>query len=307
MSGYDIDQPPPPPLPPSPPDWSPAGWSEIAQEYPGLPSAYSHPPPPPRPHPSPRWALKSPGSRFSTGHYGSRTCGARLAAIDITRGLDTIRSYYRIVFALVRGSDHRPSLPVELVISICKYAEFISPVINRSLSDHTNCSRFPCMPRIICCYAGKPPPRILHTAIRTGPLLLPDLRALGEVTITIQFRKSSYWERESFFIKIHRGVTSSEVINGPNSSEMVWPCFESENLEVGGHTGPGPAFRAVEFSQCRIIDKSHEIWDFFQPGDQLEVAQRGESGDLPQNKGFEVTVCVRNRWEPTPAMLALAR
>ncbi|KAG8730018.1 hypothetical protein FRC12_020559, partial [Ceratobasidium sp. 428] len=285
MSGYDIDQPLPLPLPPSPPDWSPAGWSEIAQEYPGLPSAYFHPLPSPPPHLSPLWALELPGSRFSAGHYGSRTCGA-LPEIDTTQGLDTIRNYYRIVFALARGLDHRPSLPVELVICVCRYASFISPVINKSLSDHMNCSRFPDSPRIIRCYAGEPPPPILNTAVRTGPILLPNLRALGEIAINIWFCGGPQWERESFFIKIHPGVTSSEVINGPNSSEMVWPCFKSENPEIGG---PGSAFRPSESGQCRIIDKSHEVWDHFQPGDQLEVAQRGQTWDFPQNKGFEVT------------------
>ncbi|KAG8771521.1 hypothetical protein FRC12_003556, partial [Ceratobasidium sp. 428] len=68
---------------------------------------------------------------------------------------------------------------------------------------------------------------------------------------------------------------------------------------------PGAFSMPPSMGRRRVIDKSHKIWDYFQPGDQLEVAQRGDSWDC-QTKGYEVTVCVRNQWEPTPAMLAWA-
>ncbi|KAG8749243.1 hypothetical protein FRC12_013508 [Ceratobasidium sp. 428] len=270
MSGYDTGQPPPPPLLSIP--------SSGCYNLEG-----------------------APGCRFYAGHYASRTCEGLQPAIDMTQSLVTIRNYYRIVFALVRGSDHRLSLPVELVICICKYAGFISPVINRSLSDHMNCSRFPPLPKKnkwLCPFAS-----VLHKAARTGPLSLPDSRALGEIEMTVQSRKTLRGQWESFFVRIHRSATPSEEEIEPHISELVWPCFDSEtpNLEGGAGT-----FSMPSIGRRRVIDKSHEIWDYFQPGDQIEVAQRGETFDYPQTKGFEVTVCVRNRWEPAPAMLALA-
>ncbi|KAG8778525.1 hypothetical protein FRC12_024938 [Ceratobasidium sp. 428] len=219
----------------------------------------------------------------------------------MTQNLVTIRNYYRIVFALVRGSDHRPGLPVELVICICKYAGFISPVISRSLSDHMNCPRFPPLPKRnkwLCEFAS-----VLHKAARTGPLFLPDLRALGEIEIIVQSRKALSRKWASFFVRIHRSATSLEEEDEPHISELVWPCFDSETSNLEGEV-VAPSMPSVE--RRRVIDKSHGIWDFFQPGDQLEVAQRGETFDFPQVKGFEVIVCVRNQWEPTPAMLALA-
>ncbi|KAG8778530.1 hypothetical protein FRC12_024943 [Ceratobasidium sp. 428] len=293
MLGYGIGQPSPSPAPP-PPSGSIAGGPNITQEDPNLPGAYSQRPPP-LSQPSPLWDLELPDSCCSTGHYDSRIYFRAFQAINIMQRLDIIRNYYRVMFTLIRGSDHRSSLPVELVICICKYAGFTSPVVNKSLSDHMNCPRFPRKTRIVYSHIG-PPPLVLHTAIRIGPFSQVDVRAVGEITVAIQSFKASYWQWKNFFVKIHRDAISSEIEN-----ELVWPCFESQNSIFGTPVVFGP----VGSNQCRIIDKSHEIWDFFQSGDQFEIAQMGEPREVPQER-FEVVVRVRNWWEPTPAMLSLA-
>ncbi|KAG8771520.1 hypothetical protein FRC12_003555 [Ceratobasidium sp. 428] len=164
-----------------------------------------------------------------------------------------------------------------------------------------NCPRFPPKPKRNMW--GFPSAPVLHTAARTGPLFRPDLRELGQIEITVQSHQVSPWKWESFFVRIYRGALLPEEDDKPHIRELVWPCFDFETPESKGEVVP---FSLPSIGQRSVIDKSHEIWNYFQPGDQLEVAEREETWDFPQTKAFEVTVCVRNRWEPTPAMLALA-
>ncbi|KAG9079165.1 hypothetical protein FS749_008766, partial [Ceratobasidium sp. UAMH 11750] len=126
----------------------------------------SPPPPPPKPMFVPR--------------TGNRGCCERkiYRSMDSLEALALTRNYYRIVFALLRGSERRPNLPVELVARICQYANFTSPNINKSLSDHRCCLRHRPSPKIMCCFYSPPPPEI-YMVLRTGQISRQELRVLG--------------------------------------------------------------------------------------------------------------------------------
>jgi hypothetical protein len=120
-------------------------------------------------------------------HQGHRECCQRdvYYSIDKLKALSTVQNYYRIAFALIRGGNDRPSLPLEIVTLICRGAGFLSPYLNKDLSDHLGCHRF--MPTIypIYCFRGKCPPPTINKVLRIRSLQADVLYSIGQVEIIV--------------------------------------------------------------------------------------------------------------------------
>ncbi|KAG8738277.1 hypothetical protein FRC10_007077 [Ceratobasidium sp. 414] len=209
----------------------------------------------------------------------------------------TIRNYYRIVFALLRGSSSRRGLPLELVTYICRYAGFTSLHLNKSLSDHLQCQRFQSL-SLPSWVRKSERPKTMNTVLVSGQISAQTLRTLGKVEIVATRsrgcrRRAPRGHWNNFSIKIRRQAgPNSNAEFGQDISEMTWPCFEAASK---GRTDQRRA----------IIDQSHEIWDYFQPGDRIEVAQNDHIWNLPEH-GYEVVIRVWDLWGPTSNVLALA-
>ncbi|KAG9081673.1 hypothetical protein FS749_007475 [Ceratobasidium sp. UAMH 11750] len=209
----------------------------------------------------------------------------------------TIRNYYRIIFALVRGTDNRRGLPLELVTYIYRYAGFTSPHLNESLSDHLQCTRFPALSLPPWIHSSEHP-KTMNMVLLSSQISAQELRALGKMEIVAKRSPGSrrrmprgHWN--NFFIKIHRQADSnSNPESGKDLSEMTWPCFEVTSK------GKGDQRRAT-------IDQSHEIWDYFQPGDRIEVVHDDYIWNIPE-QNYEVVIRVWDLWESSSNVLALA-
>ncbi|KAG9076490.1 hypothetical protein FS749_011739 [Ceratobasidium sp. UAMH 11750] len=241
-------------------------------------------------------------SRYASNEAGAplrlECCDRSVYITEKSQIEATIRNYYHIIFALVRGTESRRGLPLELVTDIYRYAGFISPHLNQSLSDHLQCKRFQPLsfPAWIRNHGG---PITMKMVLMSRQISAQALRALGQVEIVAKRSRNprprvaerGHWD--NFFIKIHRQADSSSNPEfGEDSSEMTWPCFETAPK---GNSGQRRA----------IIDQSHEIWDYFQPGDRIEVVQNDYVWNIPE-QGYEAVVRVRDLWEPSSNMLSFA-
>ncbi|KAG9076045.1 hypothetical protein FRC06_009744 [Ceratobasidium sp. 370] len=137
----------------------------------------------------------------------------------------------------------------------------------------------------------------MNMVLMSGQISAQALRPLGKVEIVAKRargcqRRASRGHWNNFFIKIHRQADSnSNPEFGKDISEMTWPCFEATSK---GRTDQRRA----------IIDQSHEIWEYFQPGDRIEVVQNDYVWNIPEH-GYEVVIRVWDLWEPSPNVLAL--
>ncbi|KAG8721327.1 hypothetical protein FRC09_008047 [Ceratobasidium sp. 395] len=131
----------------------------------------------------------------------------------------------------------------------------------------------------------------------TSPVSLSTLRALGQVEILARrVQRKHRAERghwDNFIIRINRQAGSQPSSEeGRDISDIEWPCFAG-------------ASKKRRDQRQMIMDRSHEIWVYFQPGDRIEVGLKGRSWVLPEDN-YEVSVRVWDLWKPSPEMLALA-
>lgn len=98
----------------------------------------------------------------------------------------TLVNYYRIAFALIRGDAHRPRLPLELVLYICRYAELTWSSPNRVLSGlHAWAGQ---SSRRICGnFIRNPPPRGLVPLVKTEPLTREALSSIERIEVFVKF------------------------------------------------------------------------------------------------------------------------
>lgn len=96
----------------------------------------------------------------------------------------TLENYYRIVFALVRGDSHRPRLPTELVVLICRHADFTCPFPNKELSARRRWTGY--RER----YTGSNiDSEQLIPLLKTAPLSMQALRSARMIEMVVQFRR----------------------------------------------------------------------------------------------------------------------
>ncbi|KAF8596648.1 hypothetical protein BDV93DRAFT_548266 [Ceratobasidium sp. AG-I] len=230
---------------------------------------------------------------------------------DADRPLDANsvpRHYYLIVFALIRGGLGRRRLPLELVDYIWKLAGLRRPYPNKLLSARFVGTRAP--PRRYCTTGlwGMGPPK-LQSLLKTPPLILRNgcrpfikqaeivVRFVSEIERTIRWPE---WDR--FFIRVSRPNKSQTTIDG--IEEKSWNCFDltqpPENC-TSSETEEIPP----EAERRAIIDQDHEIWQYVQPGDSLEVAVNSHRVTFPDNR-CDAVIRIFERWEPSSAMMRLA-
>ncbi|KAG8721329.1 hypothetical protein FRC09_008049 [Ceratobasidium sp. 395] len=134
--------------------------------------------------------------------------------------------------------------------------------------------------------------------LMTIPMSLSALQTLGRVEILAKRVKGGYWvERghwSNFVIKINRQAGSkSSPEEDHDSPNIKWSCFEGSSKKRSDQ-------------RQMIMDRSHEIWSYVQPGDRLEVGLKGRSWYYLPEDSYEVSVRVWDLWKPSPEMLALA-
>lgn len=114
--------------------------------------------------------------------------------------LVTSKSYYRTVFALVRGDAHRPALPFELVVYIIQYAELVSPCPSKSLSDYFT-------------YRPSPRPKApfdirRHVQLlKTSPFTANNLRTIRSIEAVVNFVNYSRYKVSKLHARGPHGIT----------------------------------------------------------------------------------------------------
>ncbi|KAF8600671.1 hypothetical protein BDV93DRAFT_525254 [Ceratobasidium sp. AG-I] len=221
----------------------------------------------------------------------------------------TLRHHYHVVFALIRGGLGRRRLPHELVDYICKLVGLSRPYPSEQLSARFVGTRFP--PHRICGTGlrqmGSPK---LQSFLKTPPLSLQnDCRLVIEkAEIVVRFvreleqivRYPEYWNR--FFIRVSRPNGSQKAID--DIEEKSWNCFDLVESSENRTSSETPEI-APETERRIIIDEDHEIWQYIQPGDSLELAVKCHHITLPDNR-CDAVIRVFERWEPSSMMMRFA-
>ncbi|KAF8592961.1 hypothetical protein BDV93DRAFT_567094 [Ceratobasidium sp. AG-I] len=234
---------------------------------------------------------------------------------------DTLANYYRLIFALFRGDNHRPPLPFELVIYIARLSELASPYPSKLLSSLLTWKPSP--PRIFIGVLY--PSRLIHL-IKTPPLPQDALRTICKIEVTVNFvestrfkvrtllvkcsigrmyikptytQRAGYWNQ--FHIDISTRAKASEDNTTPEPDErLTWPCFEPVPSEESRQDNqPSEKFERIRHS---VIGCDHEIWQHVVPGDCIEVSVMTQPIDTP-NDYCEAVIRVYKAWEPSLEML----
>ncbi|KAG8721328.1 hypothetical protein FRC09_008048 [Ceratobasidium sp. 395] len=242
-----------------------------------------------------RRMLRYAGDKASTSET-LKCCDRIVYTTTDQTAAEQLQNYYRIIFALVRGAGPgaRRGLPLELVTYIYRYAGFTSPYLNKPLSDHLKCQRF--TPLSLPDWVRKSSvSKTTNMILVTCQISASALQRLGKVEIVAKRargRRGNPGHWDNFVIKINRQADSKSHPEADHSiSDIEWPCFEG-------------ASKKKSDERRLIIDQSHEIWDYFQPGDRLEVGQKDYPWAHPE-KLYEVSVRIWDLWEPSSKVLAL--
>ncbi|KDN49261.1 hypothetical protein RSAG8_01963, partial [Rhizoctonia solani AG-8 WAC10335] len=84
-----------------------------------------------------------------------------------------------------------------------------------------------------------------------------------------------------------------------DDSPLSWPCF-THNSNLPPDAEPQPSDPGA-----MVVDKSHELWDWIEPGDWLEVTVRAHYSWELASFRMDGALWVFKDWEPSAAMFQL--
>ncbi|KAF8705434.1 hypothetical protein RHS03_05687, partial [Rhizoctonia solani] len=204
-----------------------------------------------------------------------------------------LRLYYTTVKALALSSLSRPALPVEVILCICQLAGFVDPWPNRSLYAEVAFDRGAVDTSIesgssneIRPWLCSPPlsSLFLKKAWRAEPCIHPAEPVMSR---THAFRP------DELIVRIARDPFNRGYKTDSEGRELGW-----KYLTTGTARQP--------ITPLRTFDHCHEIWEWIEPGDSIEVAVDAAGWYFPNIRSeWGVSLRIYTLWEPSEAMLRL--
>ncbi|KAH7326824.1 hypothetical protein B0J17DRAFT_680800 [Rhizoctonia solani] len=207
----------------------------------------------------------------------------------------TLHLYYTTVKSLALASISRPGLPVEIIIYICQLANFTNIWPNKSMYAEVAFDReataaespialgssneirpWLCTPPLL--------PSILRKACLVEPCIHPSEPMMSR---THAFRP------DELVIRIQTGTCPDQYKTDMNGKEFTWRYLTSQI----SHEPAAP---------LREFDQHHEIWQWLEPGDRIEVAVEAAGWYFPNIRSeWGASLRVYTLWQPSEVMLAL--
>ncbi|KAH7343216.1 hypothetical protein B0J17DRAFT_641468 [Rhizoctonia solani] len=220
-----------------------------------------------------------------------------------------LRTYYTSVIALRH-------LPPELILHICQLAGFTSPWpdTDSSTTVRHKPSRFQRSVfrtseanKIVPWIRTSPIPRNTANTIQRVEVRAyshapyPASKAVGSIYFNPLSSGTSqrrvFWR--NFGLRVVSPANRKQAKSRHDDSPLSWPCFtHNPNLPPDAEpqpSDPGPM----------IIDKSHEIWEWIEPGDWLEVTVRAHYSWELASFRMDGALWAFKDWEPSAAMFQL--
>ncbi|KAF8601900.1 hypothetical protein BDV93DRAFT_607854 [Ceratobasidium sp. AG-I] len=203
-----------------------------------------------------------------------------------------VATYYRVVFALIRGNKRRPGLPFELVIYIVRVAGLTLPYPRRDISRRLRWRpNFPDE----CGWGLERMPVKLIPMLKTASFTQDALRDISRVEVVVNFVENTQYYSADYWNKFYIGISERAKASKDNTSEsssktLAWRCFDSI---------PSTTFKPM----CRsIIGPKHKIWQYMRPGDFIEISVMTKALLSPKDY-CEAVIRVYKKWEPSSEML----
>ncbi|CAE6530240.1 unnamed protein product [Rhizoctonia solani] len=205
---------------------------------------------------------------------------------------ELIKAYYTAYIGLLRGSSSRRAIPPELVLYICRLAEFECWYTKRAPKGHSRV------------YASNANVRSLIW-IQTEPFTKEMLTRVKDVRlITMSHHQGWVGDRNAgswswFELQLARPIGHMEVKRRPDGGEMSWCCLEHPVDEETAH-GQG------DFAEHKgsAFDSNHELWNLIEEGDVLQVVMKAQFGGW-SNTASDGILIISTWWEPSFEMLRL--
>ncbi|KAF8601910.1 hypothetical protein BDV93DRAFT_558082 [Ceratobasidium sp. AG-I] len=260
------------------------------------------PPPPPPLSPSPSLLISSALSSPLSFPASPPPRSDVLNVCDATHRVNaqaTLENYYHVIFALIRGDTHRPSLPFELAFYVIRLAEFASPYPSKPLSGLRTWR--PSTPRFTCGTGLELVPIKLVPLLKTAPLTKEALQAIIKVEVVVNFLERTEYYNADYWNKFHIGIHKRDEASKDEalSKSHAWPCFELVPSEASR-----PEIQPTPFESMRrsVVDCDHKIWQHIGPGDCIEVSVMTRAV-LGPNRFCEAVIRVFETWKPSSEML----
>lgn len=231
-----------------------------------------------------------------------------------------LRTYYTATIAL--QSAH---LPAELIIYICHLADYISPwpdtrascVVRHKPSKFQRSVFRTSEARKIVTWFRTPAftsavisaaHHIDFRALSGAPY--PASKALASVFYNSSYGAGSRQRRvpwRNFSIRLVSPTNPKQAktrsVAWEDGEPLVWPCFGQER--GAGRNLPPEAEPQPEDPGVVRLDREHEVWEWAEPGDWLEVTVRLHYSWELASFRLDGALWVFRLWEPSMAMLAL--
>ncbi|KAJ1309242.1 hypothetical protein OPQ81_004908 [Rhizoctonia solani] len=200
---------------------------------------------------------------------------------DLQPNPELIKTYYTAFKGLLNGSSSRQALPQELVLYICRLAEFERWYKKRAPQGRTEVH-------------ASDSQMLSHTK---GVQLMTISRHQGWVND----RNAGSWSW--FELQVARpteqDASRTEIKRRPDGNEMSWCCLVHP-------VDPRTARLQGNFAEHMgdVVDSDHEIWKHVEEGDVLQVVMKARFGGW-SNTACDGVLMISTWWEPSAKMLDL--
>ncbi|CAE6382057.1 unnamed protein product [Rhizoctonia solani] len=201
--------------------------------------------------------------------------------------------YYTTVKALALASISRPGLPIEIILYICQLANFTNPWPNKSMYTEVVFDRGAADIPVALGSSNEirpwlctPPfsPSILKKSWQFVPCIHPAEPVMSR---THAFRP------DELVIRIISDGLPYQYKTDLDGKELAWRYLTSSIA----HEPVAP---------LRMFDQHHEIWQWIEPRDRIEIAVDAAGWYFPNIRSeWGVSLQVYTLWEPSEAMLGL--
>lgn len=128
----------------------------------------------------------------------------------------------------------------------------------------------------------------------------PASKAIGSIyfsPLSGAYQRRVCWR--NFSLRLVSPSNRKQAKTRPNETPLSWPCFV-HNLNLPPDAEPQPSNPGV-----MTVDKGHEVWEWVEPGDYLEVTVRAHFSWELASFRIDGAMWVFKWWEPSTVMLQL--
>ncbi|GAB1519549.1 hypothetical protein RhiTH_002617 [Rhizoctonia solani] len=224
------------------------------------------------------------------------TSTPRLAKVLDIPGLDNLRTYYAATMALVQGSPARPGLPPELVIYICRLADFEVVRITRSPEGIKE----------VRAWSPKIESRLWF---QTKPLKKPILSRIKSIQLITMSRHQGWVNNRSggswswFEVRI--------ACPGDENPSQFEAKLRGDGYDASWRSHSNPveqeaSSQEIEFTEHRglLFGTDNQLWHEIKEGDALQVVLKAQFSGWA-NIASDGALKIVTWWEPSPEMLDL--